>query len=425
MERTIKLLSLSNRYYFISFFFFLGFAGFILFYLIRYQLKEEVNEQLRSEMEHVSRSLNRMDSIAPFSVTFDDAMTISQAPVGIGIKPVLFDTIMWDDIENETIPYRMIRFSTKTNKTYYLVTIKKSEIETTDLVYSIFISFLLVFGVLGALLVITNSRLNKRLWSPFMQTITIIKTLNISHQNVVFNPTVTPIQEFKELNVSLQQMIEKIKAEYGRMKDFSENAAHEIQTPLTIIRTKLESLLQSKDLNEENAHLINQALENAVRLSKLNQTLILLTKIENNQYEQKDPVQFSTLFDKFFELYEEMQLEKELNLQVNKEDDFVYEMNPNLANILVSNLISNAVRHNIQKGFLFLNINQNGFEIINSGEPLMYPPELLFSRFTKGNYSTEHLGMGLALVKEIVEKNGLQIIYTYEHGKHTISIWKV
>lgn len=421
----IKLLSVTNRYYLISISLFFIFAGVMLFYMIHHHLNEELNEELKAEKTQICKTMRSLDSLNSYSLVLNDNLTVKKINSSTRIQSTLFDSTIFDNNEMEYIPYRVIRFTSPTLKTNYIITIKKSQIESEDLAYSIFLSLIMIFGLFSIMLFIFNYYFSKKLWSPFLKTIRSIKTLNISNSETAFESSTTHIQEFNELNSSLLQMINRIKSDFNRMKEFSENAAHELHTPLSIIRTKLESLLQSKNLNNEDAQLINQALENTVRLSKINQTLLLLTKIENHQFEKKQIITISEVFRKFIELYDETIADKELKVNVKIEEEFICEMHPVLVDVLLSNLLSNAIKHNIQKGTLSIRFKKDEFEITNSGLSPEYPCELLFTRFKKGNHhSSEHLGLGLALVKEIVDTNNLQVFYTFDNGLHSVRIKK-
>jgi signal transduction histidine kinase len=424
MGGSMKLLTIANRYNLISILLFFVFAGIILFRLINHQLNEELNEQLLNEQVHISRAMRSLDSIANYALLQNDNMTFNNTAKSFQLKPKLFDTIIFDSIEKEEIPYRAIRFSAQTKNSNYIITLKNSQIEATDLAYSIFISLMLVFGLFSLMLIIMNHYFSKKLWAPFLKTIASIKNFNINNRDTDFKPAETRILEFRELNDSLLQMTRKISNDYDRIKEFSENAAHELHTPLAIIRTKLESLLQSKNLNEQNAQLISHALENAVRLSKLTQTLLLLTKIENRQYEEKLSISFLSVFKRFLELYDEILNEKQIKVAINTEEDFVCEMHPVLGDIMVSNLLNNAIKHNIQNGSIIIYLSNIGIKICNSGEAPDFPTELLFNRFKKGYQSSGQLGLGLALVKEIAETNNLRSMYLFENKIHTIKIEK-
>ena len=419
----MKLLSVTNRYYFVSITVFILLAGIVLFYSIKYQLNKELDEQLIAGQAHVAGSMKKLDSLNTASLLLNDNLSFTKVSQGQFVKPVLFDSSLYENIEHEFVPYRVIQFTANTQKQNYLITIKSSEIENDDIVFSVFVGLMLVLALFSIMLYFTNYYFNRKLWTPFLRTISSIKNLNINTKEPSLKFGQTTINEFNELNQALEQMTKRIWSDYKRMKDFSENASHELQTPLMIIRSKLEGLLQSRDLKASDARLIHQALENTVRLSRINQTLLLLTKIENGQYEQKQEVSFVKIFERYIEAYEELMVDRNLKITVDKTGDFIFPIHPALADILVSNLLNNAIKHNMSNGWLSINIYPNWFEIINSGTPAGLPTEQLFDRFTKGTNSSEHTGLGLALVKEIAEANGLQVKYDYINDYHIVKIF--
>jgi len=420
MGRSIKLLSITNRYYLISLLLFFIIAGVLLFFIISFNLDEELDEQLYTEQVHVVNAIRSVENFNELSMPLYDNFIVKKDFTKVNRKPQIVDSLMYDDVEKEMIPFRVIRFSAQTKNARYIILIKKSKIETVDLFFGIFLSLMIVFGLFCMILYVSNSYLNRKIWSPFLETIAAIKTLNINDRDVSFNYKHSKIEELNELNSSLQKMIEQIKSDFFRMKEFSENAAHELQTPLSIIRSKLESLLQSENLNNEDAQLIDRALESTVRLSKLNQSLLLLTKIENRQFEQKQLIPISSVIDKYLELYFDLIDGKKLSVTLNKEKEFFIDINPVLSDLLISNLLGNAIKHNVQNGDIVINIKHDGLEMSNSGEAPEYATDELFSRFKKGNHAPEHLGLGLALVKEIVETCGFNISYVYKNERHTL-----
>jgi len=423
MGRRLTLLSIINRCYLISTLLFFILTGCFLFFAFNFYLNEEMDEQLRTEQVHFTKAIQSMDTLEIASNLYQlGGMSLKRIPPSINRPPVLYDSLMYDEVEKEMIPFRLIRFSASTKKANYLVVLNDAKMETMDIVNSIFVSLMGVLGFLCILLVLLNSFLSKQVFSPLLKTIAAIKEWNVLDVALTFNHQPTRIQELDELNRSLTKMVERIQTDFLRMKAFSANAAHELQTPLSVIRSKLESLLQSNALTNENAQLINQALENTVRLSRLNQTLLLLTKIENRQFDQKQRISFAGVFAKYLENYTELVAQMGLTVRLEKTSDFVYEMSPVLTDVLVSNLLINAIKHNIPGGEVVIQLHENGFEINNTGNIPEVPTEQLFLRFQKGNHSPEHVGLGLALVKEIVDTSQLTITYVYHDNRHVLVV---
>ena len=186
---------------------------------------------------------------------------------------------------DRNIYYRQLEFPLTVNGKLYRVDVRKSQEETEDLVQLILkITLAIVLVLLAALFIINRFVLNK-LWRPFNSTLRQIKEFNVSGKNEVLLEK-TNINEFAELNSAVDSMTKKASRDYNEIKSFTENASHEIQTPLAIIRSKLELLSQSENLNEDQMNAIQSISETTNRLSKLNQSLILLTKIDNRQFDR-------------------------------------------------------------------------------------------------------------------------------------------
>jgi len=278
----------------------------------------------------------------------------------------------------------------------------------------------ILFILLVALFLINRLFLNN-LWKPFNTTLQQIKQFNLSGKEKLHLEQ-SNISEFTELNNAVTIMTNRVSQDYDEIKNFTENASHEIQTPLAIIKSKLELLSQSENLKEEQMNTIQSVYEATNRLSKLNQSLILLTKIDNQQFKESEEVNISILINKHLSNYEELIAAKLITIKKNIDDNVKMNMNETLAEILISNLITNAIKHNIDNGIIEITLTNNYFSISNTGIPLQSDPSELFERFKKDTVSSESLGLGLSIVKKISERYGYEINYHYSDTLHTTSI---
>lgn len=447
MGRDMKLLQATNRFYLLTLTVFFLLAGFVLYFFISNRLSQEIDEQLNHKRIDLIRFMSMVDSISTGTIPFFNNMSIKKIDTQFNDSVQYYDKVMFgqdgrrrhsrqapsreilkqlskDRGKRERIPYRIVHFQAKTRSYLYDVRIWQSEIESKDLIVSIFISLMTVFGVCCIILFVSNYYFSKRLLSPLLLTISSIKEWNIKKLDKVVSLETTHIKEFNELNGSLQKMITQLILDYHQMKEFTDNAAHELQTPVAIIRTKLETLMQSELLNDDQAQLIHQAHENTVRLSKINQTLLLLSKIENNQFGELEQVYFYEVFLKLISHFEDLIAFRELQVKMEIESEFSCLMNRGLAEILVSNLLSNAINHNVNGGDVFITIKNTGFEVCNTGVVPIIPTEQMFDRFKKGNHSSSNVGLGLALVKEIVDSNALKVSYSFNNGLHRVVVLK-
>ncbi len=224
----------------------------------------------------------------------------------------------------------------------------------------------------------------------------------------------TRISEFRALNKAIAAMTDKIHRDYTSLKEFTENASHEIQTPLAIIKNKLELLIQDENLAEEQALHIKAVYDAASRLSKLNQVLLLLTKIEHHQFIEKERINLSNLLTNQLDHYQELISARNLELVTDIAPGISIFMNPMLAEILITNLLSNTIKHNIPNGEIRIILSNGTLSIQNPGNPPSQKTEMLFDRFKKGTSNTDSLRLGLFLVKTICETQQLRIHYSFQ-----------
>jgi signal transduction histidine kinase len=210
------------------------------------------------------------------------------------------------------------------------------------------------------------------------------------------------------------------------MKEFTEDAAHEMQTPLAVAQTKLELLLQDTNLSTPQTEAIVQATTALQRLSKLNQSLLLLAKIENHQYEANAVIDLTETTKKYLRLFDEIIKEKELLVETDFDQAFEVKMHPFLADSLVSNLIGNAVKYNFNGGKLTIAVHQNEYCISNTSHQASIDSQKLFKRFTAStNAANASTGLGLAIVKRIADTHQLSISYQMENQIHSFCISKL
>jgi signal transduction histidine kinase len=232
----------------------------------------------------------------------------------------------------------------------------------------------------------------------------------------------SPFPILNDLNKYLIELIDRIRINYQSNKQFTQNASHELQTPLAVIKGHIEILLQSPNIGEKEIESLAIVLQNTNRLSKLNSALILLSKIEHQRFSDTEKVSFEKMTEEVVGNFHDLIQIQGLEIQKNYSEKFEVEMSETLAEILIANLIQNAIRHNIEKGFIKIDINENRFSISNSGHELKVTPISLFKRFKRQSEVEESLGLGLSIVKRICEQSGMEVQYLFEDGLHTLTL---
>lgn len=326
--------------------------------------------------------------------------------------------------ENVQIPYRQLTHIVNINGIPYQIVIRKSQEQKIALVANITLIMLVVFAGLFLATLLFNWFISKRIWKPFKDSLNKVRNLELQKIDAIrFEETNT--REFNELNRSLNTMVQKIRGDYVNMKEFTENAAHEMQTPLAVAQSKLELLLQDESLNNAQVSSIAQATTALSRLSKLNQSLLLLAKIENDQYRATEELDLSEIVLKYLRLFEEMITVKEISVETKFEGVFKVFLHPFLADSLVSNLLGNAIKYNQQQGTIVIGINDKDFCISNTSPLAEIDTKHLFQRFqTSAKQNDQSTGLGLAIVKKIADNAHLTIRYQNQEGVHSFCLQK-
>jgi signal transduction histidine kinase len=413
----MELLKKTNRNYLIISASAFIVAGLIIFFVLSFIFEDQLNEKLKSDLENIIRNIEKDNSV-PYYYPFVEVKKDS----GLTTRPIItIDTLIFDDTEKESVPFRQISSVRSIRGDFYLIVVRDTLLEKSDLLMIIGFVIGLVFILLNITLYFINRKLSLKIWKPFYNTLDNLK--EFSPDDPVFNLSdAGEIDEFKELNKTLQALTSKVITDYQSLKRFSEDASHEIQTPLAVIQSKLETLIQNPELKKDQAELIKSAYISVQRISKLTQTLLLLTKIANDQFPEKSNVDLSQLLEEKMELFSDHIKSKDLIIKKEIEPGIYTETNFFLAESMVMNLIGNAVKHSDNEGIINITLWKNHLEISNAGKPLTVPSAKLFERFYKIDISTGSYGLGLAIVSEICKLNKWIINYEYSDYQHKFKV---
>lgn len=418
----MKLLRRTNLYHSISIIIILIVSGISGYQLIRGIINKEFNEKLFADREQFLYEWHTYDNIQEvFYLNIGDRVEVEAIPAHWQLAPTLRDTVMWDDYEKKELPFRQLIFSDKLNGENYAITITKSLLPTEDMVRGMgeFVLLLTIGLILS--LTFVNWQISRKLWKPFLDTLAKLSEFKIGRPSRI-DFKKTNIREFDELNEIVDKMLEQSQREYTVLKEFTENASHEIQTPLAIIKTKLEILLQDPAMTKEQLEELGKINESVNRLSKLKTGLSLLTKLDNHQFQDEADIHLQKLLVTKIEDFDELLLLKGIELRVAYLADPIIRMNNELANILLNNLLSNAIKHNKPNGTLSVRLADHQLVIENTGNPLQHEPSVYFQRFKKDSTSSESSGLGLSLVKRICELYRIEVIYSEQQGVHRMEL---
>ena len=316
-------------------------------------------------------------------------------------------------VNDSYILYRKLQFPYLKDEQYYNVSILKNQSQSDSLIKKIVImnvGFAMLFFLI---MFFVNRHSIKSALSVFYSTIRKLEDFELSKLQTLTLET-AEVQEIKKLNEVFEKMATQIYNDFEAQKEYTENVSHELQTPLAIISSKADELMQADNLSKEQMEQLELLLETTNRLSKINQALIFLTKIDNRFYTQGSSFSLNDLIKEKLQIFDTAIQEKNLKLELDLLDITQIYMNPYLAETLIINLIKNAIIHNTTGGLLRIHLSNNVLSISNSGSPLTFPEKDIFKRFTRSENSKKNLGIGLSIVQRICELYNFDLKYKYQ-----------
>lgn len=394
-------------------------ASVAFYMLLRFVLINQVDEDLKIEEHEIEMYVEKFSNL-PEAMPIKD-QRIYYIPVHKHSPERVFLNIYRNESnENKKARFRQLKFFINVKGQWYQVSVEKSLKETEDISRSIIIislSTIIAMLVAGFLI---NRLLLRKLWQPFYTSLSQMKAFRLGQaQHISFKKN--NIDEFNDLNKTLEQSIESAEREYRQLKEFTENASHELQTPLAVIRSKIDVLIQDENLSESQSNLLQSTYEAIQKLARLNQSLLLLNKIGNRHFSETSVIDIEQLIEQKLIYFKELLNVKNITVSV-KLEKVLKQMNISLADILLNNLFSNSIKFTPNGGKINIMLSQSSMILSNSAENGSLDTMKLFNRFYKGEKSSEHNGLGLSIVKQICLVSGFSVGYRFTSGKHNFEI---
>ncbi|WP_316817202.1 HAMP domain-containing sensor histidine kinase [Pedobacter nyackensis] len=410
----MRLLTKISYYHFWLSVVVLGITGFILFLFLQREITAEIEEQLELQTDMVVEELREGKSI-----NFPLVQIRSGNKDLMSLPKVFKDTLIYDRLQNEHEGYYYFEESKLVNHTPYRIRVMTTYIgwgNYSKTISYIFITIACMLIVLGTLV---NYFISRSLWAPFLINLKRMKGYSVSSKEEL-QLAVTDVKEFQEMNQVLTDLAERGRKEYNALKEFTENASHEIQTPLSILKVRLESISQM-NIDEQLARLLNDSKQAVSRLSKVNKGLLLLAKLENNAFTDQQDISLDDVLQRNFDLMEDLFQQKQLNVMCDIQQKKIFA-SAFLMEILISNLLSNAIAYTQPTAEVRIMLNSDYFEISNQGQPLDFDLSRLFTRFGKGAPGYGGNGLGLSIVKQICVSHNWDISYNYSSQTHVFRV---
>ncbi|MGU3375106.1 sensor histidine kinase [Chryseobacterium sp. M5A1_1a] len=413
----MKLINYISRRYVIYAIFILLIAIPIFYFSLQYLMLKSLDENMGHQKVWIEKQLK---TTSPDNfISFENSILVHPSHT-----PKIFDSLYSQPVfipdDNETVMHRILVSNTIVNGKPYEIRIQKSMIEDEDLLNSILLLQLGLVIILLIGLMIINLQLSKKLWRPFND---IVGKLNLyrvdsndDHQFMFTN-----IEEFKNLGNSIKDLIKRNQKLYKTQKEFTENASHELQTPIAVMQGKVELLMQTTPISQEQAELIEDISMAGNKMQRLNRTLLLLTKIENNQFPNTEKIRVKNKIQKLLDQYKDPAQQKNLQWEILLDNEIEITANPILIDILIGNILSNAIRHTENGHLISVKTSQQKLIIVNPGENKLNENEL-FQRFKKQSDNTSSIGLGLEMSQKICDLYHYKIQYHFDHRQHIFTI---
>jgi signal transduction histidine kinase len=390
-----------------------------------FSLQNEINENIDEYLDNRKFEIIRKAKKDPSSYSglpqTDSKVEAIEKQEFDNAKEKHQDIEVFEQLEKEYEPYRQLETVFAEGGKYFKLTVRASMMDKEELMKTIFYDVLLLYVILFSLIIFLNRVILQKLWKPFYSTLEKLQNYRLDKDAIIYFET-SRIQEFRNLNDTVSRLINNNYQAYQQQKQFIENASHEIQTPLAIASGKLELFMQHPNLSSEHADIIQSVNKNLERLSSLNKSLLLLSKIDNNQFPERTVIQLDDFIRKLTEEFEQFAEYKNIRINLLIEEKSTISANKDLVEILFRNLIKNAIYHNLPEGFVHIKVLKDKVIIENSGKELQEGTEALFNRFVKDSVRAESLGLGLSIVRSIADLHNYTVSYQEKNGIHTIII---
>lgn len=398
--------------------------GFFFYRVVISEVNDETDDNLELYAEQIIRGyLSGKDLPTETSDVTNNSYAIEQVDRAVYGDYCVYDNEMvYIAAKGETEPARVLRiaFSDAAGDTF-LLTVRTPTLEKEDLILAILnwvaILFLGLLLVIVAILAVVLSRSMK----PLHRLLRWVDEYHLGEE-VVPLENKTSISEFRRLNDAVKQFAARNEKLFLQQKQFIGNASHELQTPIAVCKNRLE-ILCNMDLTEAQMTEVLKTLKTLEYLSRLNKSLLFLTKIDNRQFIEQSELNIGKVLGKCMEDYTEVYAYKNISVEVDSDDSLPrVAMNQTLAIALISNLLRNAFIHNHEDGTICASLSDGVLSIANTGQTEPLDQNRIFERFWHTSQNEGSTGLGLSIVRSIVEYYNFELTYAFQDGKHVFSI---
>jgi signal transduction histidine kinase len=405
----------------------MGIWAVVFYFVIMTEVRDETDDYLQIYTQQIITLHNAGSDIPPQKVVSNNSYIlreISQREAQELPNARFFEEEIYIPEKTETEPARTYQTIFGDNEgRFFELKVSVPTVETAELQTSIIFSIIILISILLTVLMLINYFVFRREMKPLYSLLRWFRNYTIGQKDAQTPETQTNITEFQQLYEAVSSGVKKNEEIFEQQKQFISNASHELQTPLSVCKNRLEMLLDSENMPENKLADITEIENQIEKIIKLNKTLLFLSKIDNQQFVDKQQIKFNeaikTLATDFCDIY----AHKNIDFQIEDNGIFQLSMNETLVHSLISNLLKNAFVHTAENGKIFVKTYNDKVIFQNSGNSPLNK-DLIFNRFyTSGNRENSS-GLGLAIVESICKNYYLQIDYEFVNDAHIFTVKK-
>jgi len=411
---TMKLLNHTTKYFALLLILLISVWAIIFYFAMLDEIYDSLDDGLENQKALIIQKANSDSTLLnakDFGIGNFTIEKTSSKRVG-AFRDTYRDTLMYMQNEGDYEPVRILESVFEREGSYYKIKLITSMVEEDDQIENLIMYLIGLYLLLVTSIVVLNNLVLKKVWKPFYKLIDALKDFRLERDpNIATEPTT--IYEFALLNQSVEKLVEKSRDTYNAQKQFIENAAHELQTPLAIGINKLELLLERGEMNASQSEEVAAVLFNLGRLARLNRSLLLLSKIDNRQHIEQDRIDLNDLTKRIVADFEDFATHRNIQLNLLSKAPLQFKMNPDLASVLLTNLIKNGIVHGSKEKAMDITIDVDRIVFSNFGNGSKLNIEQLFTRFKNASSDSGSTGLGLSIAKAIAERYGLKLHYSF------------
>jgi signal transduction histidine kinase len=326
-------------------------------------------------------------------------------------------------IEGETIEFRILNYTFRVHDNTYLLEIGKSTEsikDTEETTKKVILVFLILFICIPLTIDLIYSR---HLLRPLKK---IIKKLKSTSSPDLYDksPVDTTTMDFVRLDQTLNELMDKICESFRREKEITVNISHELLTPVSIIRSKLENILLTENLDENVQIKIEESLATLTRLTSLVNSMLFIARIDSRQYLKEETFSAAEIINDVCDEILPVAENKQITIKRDLTGSFSIEnANRSLLFSMFFNIINNSVKNTSPEGVIsvIISSDNNNYRIIISDNGTGMSKEkmdTLFLRFrSRHTDEADGTGIGLAIAKSIADFHNIHIDVRSEPGK--------